>query len=224
MPRKSRIRGRAIDTSLSIISYMRSPRSVTRQPMDMPSRSLKPAIDLRALVIAGRWPVIWASSSTASSSSFAFVFASPTPMLSVTFATRGTSITLRYPNSSLSSGTISLKYFSLSLAICLRLVDVFAATGAAAGADLAAVPGQPVPDTGGLAARGADEHHVGRVDRRLALDHAALRVGLRVRLGVLLHHVEPLEDDAAVLGVDTRHLGGLPRLLAAHDPHLVALL
>jgi len=36
-----------------------------------------------------------ASSSTASSSNFALVLASPTPMLTVTLVTRGTSITLR---------------------------------------------------------------------------------------------------------------------------------
>ena len=84
-----------METRRSIISYMRSPRSVTRQPMDMPSRSLKLAMDLRALVIAGRWPLMSARSSTASSSSLALVLASPTPMLRVTLVTRGTSITLR---------------------------------------------------------------------------------------------------------------------------------
>ena len=50
---KVTLRGNATDTRRSIISYMRSPRSVTLQPIDMPSRSLKPAIDLRALVITG---------------------------------------------------------------------------------------------------------------------------------------------------------------------------
>ena len=40
---------------------MRSPRSVTLQPMGMPSRILKPAIDLVARVIAGRWPEMIAS-------------------------------------------------------------------------------------------------------------------------------------------------------------------
>src|SRR5665647_3016673 len=89
------LRGRAMETRRSIISYMRSPRRVTRQPMDMPSRSLKLAMDLRALVIAGRWPLMSARSSTAASSSLALVLASPTPMLRVTLVTRGTSITLR---------------------------------------------------------------------------------------------------------------------------------
>jgi hypothetical protein len=33
-------------------------RSVTLQPIGMPSRSLKVAIDLRALVMTGFWPAI----------------------------------------------------------------------------------------------------------------------------------------------------------------------
>src|SRR5579875_3281679 len=37
-------------------SYMRSPRRVTMQPMDMPSRSLKAAMDFLALVTTGFWP------------------------------------------------------------------------------------------------------------------------------------------------------------------------
>ena len=37
---------------------MRSPRSVVCAPIGMPSRSLNWAIDLRALVTSGFWPVI----------------------------------------------------------------------------------------------------------------------------------------------------------------------
>ena len=37
---------------------MRSPRSVTLQPMGMPSRILKPAIEFLARVITGRCPAI----------------------------------------------------------------------------------------------------------------------------------------------------------------------
>ena len=62
---------------------MRAPRSVTLQPIGMPSRSLKPAIDFFAFVISGRWPAMIASCSTASSSDFEFCLASPTPMFSV---------------------------------------------------------------------------------------------------------------------------------------------
>src|SRR5450756_1594983 len=106
----------------------------------------------------------------------------------------------------------------------LRLFDIFAAVLAAALTHLAPVVEQPVADTGRRTAGRADEHHVRRVDGRLALDHATLRVLLRVRLGVLLHDVEPLEHDTAMLDVDADHLGGLADFLAADDLHLVAFL
>ena len=71
---------------------MRAPRSVTLQPIAIPSRSLKPAMDLVAFVISGFWPAMIAICSTASSRAFAFCLASPTPMLSVIFWTRGACI------------------------------------------------------------------------------------------------------------------------------------
>ena len=86
---------------------MRAPRSVTRAPTDMPSRSLKLAIDLRALRTWARWPAIVVSSSIAASSAFASVFASPTPMLSVIFEMRGTCITEPRASSSWSAERIS---------------------------------------------------------------------------------------------------------------------
>jgi hypothetical protein len=46
-------------------------------PIAMPSRSLKLAIDRRARLIDAFWPEMTASSSAASSSSLALVFASP---------------------------------------------------------------------------------------------------------------------------------------------------
>ena len=57
-PRKSRTRGSAMVTRRSRNSYMRSPRSVTLAPIGMFSRTLKPAIDLRAWVMTGFWPAI----------------------------------------------------------------------------------------------------------------------------------------------------------------------
>ena len=69
---------------------MRSPRSVTLAPIDMPSRSLKPAIDLRALVTRTFWPVMVWRSSTAASSTPASRTASPTPMFTTIFSRRGT--------------------------------------------------------------------------------------------------------------------------------------
>ena len=50
------MRGSAIETSRSRNSYIRSPRSVTRAPIGIPSRILKPAIDLRARRTCARWP------------------------------------------------------------------------------------------------------------------------------------------------------------------------
>jgi hypothetical protein len=86
---------------------MRSPRSVTIAPMLWPSRSLKFAIDLRALRTSGFWPVIAVSSSVAFSSSFGFWVAAPMPMFTTILASRGTCIALVYPNSCESLGTIS---------------------------------------------------------------------------------------------------------------------
>ena len=56
------MRGSASDSSRSRNSHIRSPRSVTCAPIGMPSRSLNWAMDLRALVTAGFWPVIAARS------------------------------------------------------------------------------------------------------------------------------------------------------------------
>jgi hypothetical protein len=75
-------------------SYMRSPRSVTVAAIGIPLLSLKAAIDLRARRVAGRWPVMRASSSIAASSSLMFWVASPTPMFTTTLTSRGTAITL----------------------------------------------------------------------------------------------------------------------------------
>ena len=73
---------------------MRARRSVTLTPTGMPSRSLKLAIDLRARRTFGCWPAIVASCSWAASSILVSCLASPTPMFSVIFSMRGTSITV----------------------------------------------------------------------------------------------------------------------------------
>jgi hypothetical protein len=67
---------------------------VTLTPTGMPSRSLKAAMDFFARRTFGAWPAIVASCSRAASSTFESCLASPTPMLSVIFSTRGTSIAL----------------------------------------------------------------------------------------------------------------------------------
>ncbi len=59
------------------------------QPMGMPSRSLKAAMDFLALVTTGFCPVMAASSAEAESSSLMFWMASPNPRLMMIFSSRG---------------------------------------------------------------------------------------------------------------------------------------
>ena len=68
---------------------MRSPRRVALTPIAMPSRSLKPAMDLRALVVTGFWPAICCISSKAALTFFESPTASPTPMFSTILSSRG---------------------------------------------------------------------------------------------------------------------------------------
>ena len=89
MPRKSRMRGMAMEMRRSKNSHMRSPRRVTLAPIGMPARSLKVAMDLRAWVISGCWPVMARRSATAPSMALASVAASPTPMLTTIFSILG---------------------------------------------------------------------------------------------------------------------------------------
>ena len=71
---------------------MRAPRSVTATPTGLPSRSLNCAIDLRERRMFGCWPVIVPSCSVAASRMRASVLASPTPMFTVIFSSRGACI------------------------------------------------------------------------------------------------------------------------------------
>src|ERR1700722_15067347 len=151
-------------------SYILSPRSVTAQPIGMPLRILKLAIDFLARVITGFWPLIWPSSTAAVLSSLAFWLASPRPMLSVTFCSLGTAMMLSQPKRFMRAGTVSLLYFS-----CNRLfIPSFASSlpllvehcvAAPANPRLGAVGGDLVPDACVLAAAGTDDHHIGDVDR-----------------------------------------------------------
>ena len=85
-------------------SYIRWRRRVTLQPMFIPSRSLKVAIDLRALVITGFWPAIAVSSATAIPIFLESDVASPTPMLITILSRRGASREFAYENSLISEG------------------------------------------------------------------------------------------------------------------------
>ena len=73
---------------------MRSPRSVTLQPIGMCSRSLKLAIDFLARVTTGFWPVMTARSFAAASIFLPSWMASPTPMLMTILSSRGTCMAL----------------------------------------------------------------------------------------------------------------------------------
>ena len=73
----------------------------------MPSRSLNCAMDLRARVICGFWPVIAVRSRTAPSISFESRAASPTPMLTTILVRPGTCMTFLISNSLCSAGMIS---------------------------------------------------------------------------------------------------------------------
>src|SRR6266851_2183308 len=108
------MRGSATLSSLSRKYHMRRPRSVVLMPIVWPSRSLKAATDLRALISDGFCPVIVTTSPTAASSALSLSFASPIPMLTTTLATLGTSITFSYSNSFVICGTILSRYDSRS--------------------------------------------------------------------------------------------------------------
>ena len=94
------MRGRDELTNLSKNSYMRRPRRVTFSPIGIPSRILNPAIDLRASVVIGCWPVMATRSRVAASMALRLSMASaPMPMFTTIFSRRGTCIVLVYSNS-----------------------------------------------------------------------------------------------------------------------------
>jgi hypothetical protein len=103
--------GQAIEISRSRNSHMRSPRSVTLRADGHALADLEPG-DRRAGAAqrgrAARRSID--SSSIAASRTFESVFASPTPMLSVIFWMRGTSMTVDFDSSSLSAPRSSSLY------------------------------------------------------------------------------------------------------------------
>src|SRR5690606_29562834 len=178
---------------------MRSPRSVTLQPMAMPSRILNAATDFFARVTAGFWPLMRARSSMADSSAFGFCTASPTPMLSTIFSSRGTCMTLLYPNRSISAGTTSFTYFSFSRDTFAPPFPPLVHRLAAAGAHPHdAFVGTPAPHAGRPLAVGTDQKDVGRGNGAGPLDDAALGVGPG-GAHVALLDVDALDHDAAFL-------------------------
>ena len=75
-----------------------------------------------------------------------------------------------------------------------------------------------------LAALGAHQLHVRGVQRRLPLDHAALDLALRIRLGVALDEVHALDHHAVLLGQHLEHASLLAAVLARHHRDGVVLL
>src|SRR4051794_16101029 len=102
---------------------MRSPRSVVCAPIGMPSRSLNWAMDLRALVTMGFWPVISVRSRTAPSISLESLAASPTPMFTTTLTRRGICMTLPYLNSCCRDSRISPAYWPSGAAESSQLLQ-----------------------------------------------------------------------------------------------------
>src|SRR5919199_2547268 len=155
-PRKSLTRGRATETRRSRNSHILSPRRVTLAPTGIPSRILNPAMLLRALLSCAFWPVILVRSSIAPSRALLFCAASPTPMLTTIFSSRGTRMGFSMPNLSLRAGAISSLYLSLSLAI-------YVLPGCFCDPDLLPRIREPVADPGRLPGVRIHQHDVGYV-------------------------------------------------------------
>src|SRR6266478_3027634 len=215
-------------------SYMRSPRSVTAQPMGMPLRILKFAMDFLARVMMAFCPVICPSSCAAVSSSLTFWLASPRPMFTVTFFSLGTAIMFFQPKCFISAGTVSLRYLSCNRLFIAALVSSFAgglllallvqgAAATLAGAHLGAVRQNVVSDARVLAAIGADHHNVGNVDACFLFDNATLDVLAGIGAGVALHDGHVLDDHGVFLGVDAKHAAALAGIAPRNHAHLVAL-
>src|SRR5882762_5455549 len=205
---------------------MRSPRKVTAQPMGMPLRILKFAIDFLARVMIAFWPVIWPSSTAAVSSSLAFWLASPKPMLTVTFCSLGTAIMFFQPKCFISAGTVSFRYLSCNRLFIAALAGpllVQSTVATLARPNLGSVRQNVVADAAVLAAIGANHHHVGNVDACFLFDDAALDVLSRIRTGVALHDGDVLDHHRVFLGVDAKHAPALAGIASGNDTHLVTL-
>src|SRR5215831_8258775 len=110
--------------------------------------------------------------------------------------------------------------FSSASAMVLYLVDEFARPAGDPG--LLSVGERTHTDPGGLVRLRVHQHHVGQVDRSLALDDAAL-AELLGRALVLLDHVDVLHEDAVLVLEHAQDLAALAPLLARHHDDRVAL-
>ena len=156
---------------------MCSRRSVTLQPIVMPSRSLNVAIDLRALVAIGFWPVIAARSSMAERIFLEVGDSFADAHVDDDLVERGVCMLVRVAEllGQLLADRLRVERLQARSVVCS---DIDILPGALGEADLAALGVGLETDAGGLAVARIDMRDVGNVDRRfLALD-AALRVGL----------------------------------------------
>ena len=78
-------------------------------PIGLPVRILNWAIDRRAFITIGFWPVIIVRSPDAASIALALVSASPRPMLTTILSSLGTMFGFAYSNCFMSAGTTSLR-------------------------------------------------------------------------------------------------------------------
>src|SRR5512136_941266 len=201
-------------------------------PMLCPWRSLKFAMDLRALVTTGFCPVMAESCSSDASRILPFWMASPSPMFTTTFSTRGACIGFLSPNSLTSAGRISFSNLSFRRAAidhslpssgalasgrCVRSL-LPALLALLAGPHPAAVLPGGVGHAGGLAALRAHHHDAGGVDGAGPLDDPAVGIHLAAPLlEVALHGHELLDADPAGLVEHLEHLARLALLLAGED-------
>src|SRR5205085_7625690 len=98
------------------------------------------------------------------------------------------------------------------------LVDNLAA--ALADADLGAILLKGVAHARRLVTVGADQHHVGDMQRRLHVNNAGLP-DPRPVLDVLGRNVDPRDHHAILLADDAVDLAGLAAVLARDDHHIV---
>src|ERR1022692_516970 len=222
MPRKSRMRGSTMLTSLSKNAYIRSPRSVTFAPICMPSRSLYTAIDLVARVTSGFCPVMAVKSATAPSMAFGLATASPTPMFTTIFSSFGMRMGFSTPNRLRRLGTTDLRYRSRSLFIFsnLRLHRTVGGFAAAPAEPLARLAFDRERDLRRFVALRAHVHDLADRHRELFLQDAAFLV-LRRRLRMAFHHIHAFDFDLADARLDKFDLAALAFVFAGEHDHRV---
>src|SRR5579885_77301 len=169
------MRGNVTMKSRSMKWNIRSPRKVTFAPRGWLARNLKLEMAFLERVMAGFWPLIIASSSTAMSKSLMLFSeaAFPTQTLITIFSTFGTCMTFLISNFFIKAGTPSFAYLSFRIVvISLFLIQDFTAFFA----DTGLLPaGQRLfPDPGGLPALGANNLQVGNMDGGLLFHNPAL--------------------------------------------------